>query len=157
MNSRLKALAAAMVVAGFTAGPAFGADPEAATLPLERNLGVVSFITGGVGVDEADAFRRAAIAYPLELQFARKAQPRDQFLSNVSVTIRDRSGKVLLETMTEGPFLLARLPAGRYSIEAEHYGVVKRQSVEIRAGGRQRHVFVWTTQDNPSELTMASL
>jgi hypothetical protein len=147
-------LASAVVVAGLTAGPVLGADVS--SMPQEQSNGAVSYVTGGIGVDEADAFRRAAAAYPLELQFAQKAQPKDEFLSNVNVAIRDRSGNMLLEMATDGPFLLARLPAGKYTIEAEHYGVVKRQSVEIRAGKHQRNVFVWATQDYPREPSMAA-
>lgn len=153
MNTGLKRFAAATIVAVLTAGPALGDDTS--SLPQERIRGALSYVTGGIGVDEADAFRRAAAAYPLELLFAQRARPKDVFLSNVNVTIRDRSGNVLLETVTEGPFLLARLPAGRYYIEVEHYGVVKRQSVEVRGGKHRRNVFVWATQDNPSEPSMA--
>jgi len=100
-------------------------------------------MSGGVGEDEAAALKRAAAGYPLELQFVQRAMPRDEFLAGVNVKIRDRSRTVVLDVVSQGPFLLARLPAGTYQIEADHDGVVKRQSVEIRAGKHERAVFVW--------------
>jgi len=157
MNLKLTSLAAAMIVAGAATSAAFAADmSDMPPLPPEQTRGAVQYVTGGVSVDEADTFRRAAAAYPLELQFVQRARPKDEFLANVNVTIRGRSGNVLLETATDGPFLLARLPAGRYSIEAEHDGVTKRQSVDIRPGRHQRSVFVWAALDISVERPLAA-
>lgn len=120
-----------------------------------QTRGNVSFISGGVGEDDTAAMKSAAAAYSLELQFVRKATPRDEFLSDVKVTIRDRSRNVVLDTVTEGPFLLAKLPGGTYQVEAEHYGVTKRQTVNVSSGKRGRAMFVWTNQDDPSILSNA--
>lgn len=124
----------------FVAAPVFSTDPA---LPAQEIQGNISYVTGGVGEDEAAALKRAAAGYPLELQFVQKAWPRDEFLAGVKVRIRDRSKSVLLDTVSEGPYLLAKLPAGTYQIEAEHEGMVKRQTVAIRAGKHERAVFVW--------------
>jgi len=122
---------------------------DLAALPPEEIRGNISYVTGGVGEDEAAALKRASAAYPLQLQFVQKAWPRDEFLADVNVRIRDHSKSVLLDTVSRGPFLLAKLPAGTYQVEAEHEGVVKRQTVAIRAGKHERAVFVWA----PSEET----
>ena len=53
----------------------------------------------------------------------------------------------MLDAVASGPFLLAKLPAGTYQIEADHVGVVKRQTVDIRPGKHQRIVFVWSATD----------
>jgi hypothetical protein len=125
--------------------PALSAD--SAALLAQDVQGNISYVTGGVGEDEATTFKRAAAGFPLELQFVQKATPRDEFLADVKVTIRDRSGNVLLDAVSDGPFLLAKLPAGTYRIEADHAGVVKRHTVDIRAGKHERAVFVWATID----------
>ena len=141
-------LTAAVLAAGvIVAGPVFSTD--SAALPAEEVQGNISFVSGGVGEDEAAALKRAAARFPLQLQFVQKAWPRDEFLADVKVRIRDRSKTVLLDTVSQGPFLLAKLPAGTYQLEAEHEGVVKRQTVVIRAGKHERAVFVWA----PSEET----
>jgi hypothetical protein len=146
MKPGLKKLAASLIVTGLSAaGPALGTDMS--SLPPPKVQGGVSYITGGIGEDEAAAFRYAARTYPLEMLFVQKARPKDVFLADVRVSLRDRSGNSLLETTADGPFLLASLPAGRYGIEAEINGERKHHTVEIRPGKHQRAVFVWASRD----------
>lgn len=134
-------IAAAIYAAVFVVAPAYGAaEPE-----MQGN---VSFMSGGVGDDEAAAMKSAAAGYPLELHFVQKATPRDEFLADVKVRITDRrSRNVVLDTVAKGPFLLAKLPSGTYIIEADHVGVVKRQTIEVRAGRHARSVFMWAASD----------
>lgn len=131
----------AVVVAMTFAMPAFSADPSA--LPTEVTQGNVRYVSGGVGEQAAAAFKQAAAKYPLELLFAQKSSPNDVYLAGVKVTVRDRAGKVVLDAVADGPYLLAALPAGKYQIDADHEGVSKRQAVEIVSGKHQRVVFVW--------------
>ena len=135
----MAAMAAALVFTPFVQA----ASPAAA----QETAGNVSYISGGVGEDEAAAMKSAAAGYPLELQFVQKATPRDEFLADVKVRITDRARNVVLDAVASGPFLLAKLPAGTYQIEADHVGVVKRQTVDIRPGKHQRSVFVWAATD----------
>lgn len=137
--------AAAFATYIIVASPALSAD--SAALLAQEVQGSISYVTGGVGEDEATTFKRAAAGFPLELQFVHKSASKAEFLADVKVTIRDRSGTVLLDAVSDGPFLLAKLPSGTYQIEADHDGVAKRQTVEIRAGKHKRAVFVWATAD----------
>jgi len=130
----------AVVAMGF-ATLTFGADSM--VLPAEDTQGNVRYVSGGVGEQSAAAFKQAAAKYPLELLFAQKASPNDVYLASVKVTVRDRAGKVVLEAVSEGPYLLATMPAGKYQIEADNEGVVKRQVVEIVSGKHRKVVFVW--------------
>ena len=109
----------------------------------EKSQGSVRYATGGIGADEVAAFKAAAPQYPLELLFAQKASPNDVYLADVKVIVKSASGQVLLDTVSGGPFLLVRLPAGKYRIEADSDGVVKQQAVELKAGQHRRVVFVW--------------
>ncbi len=118
--------------------PAMGAD----TLPDEVKQGSVRYVTGGIGADATAAFKKVATKYPLELLFAQKAVPNDVYLADVKVTIR-QSGKVMLETESGGPFLLASLPAGKYQIEATSEGVTRQQTVDLQSDKHRRVVFVW--------------
>jgi len=155
MKPQLKPLAASIIVAGLgAAGPALSMP----SLPPQQVQGAVSYVTGGIGEDEAAAFRQAAAAYPLEMLFVGKAGPRNEFLADVRVSVRNRSGTASLETTADGPFLLAELPAGKYTIEAEYRGERKRRAVEIRSGVHQRAVFVWAARgdDEPGVLSGAN-
>lgn len=148
-------LVTSIMITGFAvAGPALSTDT--ASLPTEQVQGGVSYVTGGIGEDQAASFKRAAAAYPLEMMFVQKARPRDEFLADVKVSVRDRSGKSLLDTTAEGPFLLAKLPPGKYTIEAEYRGERKQQNVEVHSGTHRRAVFVWASRDDGSEGTVVS-
>jgi len=64
---------------------------------------------------------------------------------------RQNSGPLeirVLDTVSRG-LPVGQIARGTYQVEAEHEGVVKRQTVAIRAGKHERAVFVWA----PSEET----
>jgi hypothetical protein len=110
--------------------------------PEVQQQGNVSFVSGGVGVTEMQEIKALAADYSLELLFVTQGKPR-RYLSSIKVQIKDAGGKVVLETESRGPVLLAKLPAGRYAVSAESDGKINRRTVQ--AGGRksQRAVFVW--------------
>jgi hypothetical protein len=114
----------------------------------EKSQGNVRYATGGIGADEIAAFKAAAPKYPLQLLFAEKALPNDVYLTDVQVMVKGASGQVLLDTVSGGPFLLLQLPAGKYRIEANNGGMVKQQSIELKAGQHRRVVFVWEAPGN---------
>jgi|KBSMisStaDraftv2_1062788.scaffolds.fasta_scaffold24226_4 hypothetical protein len=125
-----------------SASSAIGADAPAAT----TKQGSVNYMTGGVGDDDIAALKRAAVSYPLELEFSQQAQPKSEFIADVKVTVRDRAGKVLLDAASGGPFMLVDLPTGRYDVEASYEGQSKRQSVDVRKDQHRKVVFVWPSR-----------
>jgi len=127
-----------------TAGTAIAADTL--LMPAENVKGNVRYMTGGIGFDEAEAMRQAASHYPLTIELAAKpsprdAYPRDVYLSSVRVDIRDDQGQSLITTTTDGPILLASLPPGRYTINAEIRGVSQQKTVTVGNGAQQRLLF----------------
>jgi len=135
------------IVLTFCAPAAASAFAESTfTLPPESVQGNVRYVTGGVGFDEAEAMRRAAVHYPLAIELAARpvpsdSYPRDVYLANVRVDIRDERGQSLISTTTDGPLLLASLPPGRYTIDAQIRGVSQRRTVTVGNGGPQRVLF----------------
>jgi hypothetical protein len=123
---------------GFSA-QSFSVD-DIVSLQPERQ-GAVSFISGGVGDDEAQAIKSMAANYPVEMLFVARSTP-NQYLANVKVQVTDKSGNVVLDTTTRGPFLYAKLPPGRYTVSAEAEGGLKKQNVQV-TGARQRVMLVW--------------
>lgn len=134
-------LFATLAVGAATALPAMSMTLE--SLPAAHAQGSVTFLTGGVGTEEAAAMKEARSSYPLSLEFVRKAKPRDEYLANVQVTIEDPSGKAALKATSDGPFLLAKLPAGRYTVRAEEDGKAKVKKVKVAAGKHEQLLFEW--------------
>lgn len=131
---RLRALTLALVC---------HAAMASAQLPDVQTQGEIRYLTGGVGSDESAAIKAARDSYSLTLTLAGKAEGRDVYLSSVPVTIRDASGKTVLEVTTSGPYLLADLPAGRYDISAQYAGEEKKTSATLVAGKPQRLSLLW--------------
>ncbi len=119
--------------------------PEESRLP-EKTYSTewteVVYVTGGIGYCESQEMRRIAREYPVELMFVRKTPESEHFLAEIPVTIKDVKGNLVLETVTKGPYLLAKLPPGRYVITGDYYGEVKTHHLTT-SQKHQRVVFVW--------------
>jgi len=145
---RLSRITLALISAGmlWAAGAATAAtamDGSAAKLPAETVQGQARYISGGIGRGEALAFEHAQSRYPLSLEFAQKAKPHDEFTAGVKVMVRDARGKIALATVSQGPFLLAKLPAGRYDIKATQDGRTLERHATVTDGGHAHVAFVW--------------
>ena len=113
----------------------------AAVALQEHSQGPVSFVSGGISVDEADAMRQAAADYPLTLEMATAAGgPRGAYIANARVDIQDARGNVVLDTKAEGPLMLVNLPSGIYRVAVNWNGVEREKTVEV--GGRRQHVML---------------
>jgi hypothetical protein len=136
------ALAAAGLLAMGSAVAAANASP--ADLPPEMAQGNVKYMSGGIGIDEAEAMRAEAARYPLTLEFAERASPKDVYLAAVDVHIVDQSGRTTLDAVSEGPLMLLRLPAGTYRVTAEHDGKSETRDVTVTPGKPGRLFFEWS-------------
>lgn len=126
---------------GVMAAPALSA---VATLPMVHQQGNVVYLSGGIGEPEAQAMKRAAGKYPLEIEFLQKERTgHPAYLAGDQVSILDHAGKTVLEATADGPFLLAKLPPGRYTISASDHGVAKKRAVDVEAGKHSNVVFEW--------------
>jgi hypothetical protein len=128
-------LAAAMTVSGAVA--------QAAGLPPEQRVGDVAFVTGGVGDDEAAAFKQAMAAYPLTIEVVRNVAGTNQYTSSVQVQVAKRSGAVVLSTQAEGPFVLVRVPPGDYQVQATLNGRTMTKDVSVGANGSAHAVLAF--------------
>lgn len=104
-----------------------------------------TFVSGGIGSCEAQEMRRLARQYPLGLVFVQKNNLAESFLANIPVEITDAKGNSVLNTVSTGPLLLAKLPAGRYTVTAEHNGIVKSRQVAVSRKHREI-VYVWKVE-----------
>jgi len=142
MKSKTSVIATAIAVSGMTLtlNAIGGTDSH---LPAAQKAGEVTYIIGGIGQTEADAIKHAAKYYPLELEFLLKAKPKAEYLSNVQVRIKDAHDRMVLNVNADGPYLLAKMPAGKYTISAERNGKVEHRQIEISATDHRRVVFEW--------------
>jgi hypothetical protein len=140
------ALGAAMQACGAT-----GAD----LLPPEQKHGEIAYLSGGIGEDEARLVEGMVGNYPLTLEFVVKARPRAEFTADVSVVIKDHAGKVVLDTVSAGAFLLVKLPAGDYTVMADQHGQIKTRHVRVIDKRPGRVIFEWNRAIAGSEQPQA--
>ena len=121
----------AIAMASAFNGKAFAADP------VMQQKGI-SYACTGIGETKDDPRWRA---FALKLAFA--VQPDGALLSGVRARISDGSGRLVLDVYCEdSPWLMAQLPAGRYSVDAVALGKFRRQVRFAVAGGRQSYVVI---------------
>ena len=113
-----------------------------ASIPPEHRAGEVTYVSGGIGHDEALAMKRAARDYPLEVVFVQKSGTHQQYLADMPVVIKDAHGKVVFEGRSEGPYFLARLPEGRYRVSTHWNSWSFSRPVNVGAKP-QSVVFEW--------------
>lgn len=143
-TNTLTTMAVLVAASCFAVTPASAADAaKAASLPAVHAQGAISYLSGGIGKTEADAIRHVAKQYPLELEFLRKAKPKDEYLAGIKVVVTDMHNMKVLDIASDGPFLLAKMPAGKYEITADHDGKVEHRTVQIADHQHRRIVFEW--------------
>ena len=123
-----------------TALAAGALQAAAAALPQGKTENGVTFINGGVGHDEAAAMKAEARHYPLSMIFS--AAKDNEFVAGVKLTIRDKSGKEILQT-SAGPMMLLDVPAGSYAITADLKGRTLHRIVHVKSKGATEINFHW--------------
>jgi hypothetical protein len=108
------ALVSASLCSSLAAGDGAGGAAGGAT-----GGAAIKFISGGASVEDFTALNQQTSGYSLKLVFAAKGS--GAYLADVEVTMMALpSREVVLDTRTEGPMLLAALPAGRYLVNAQY-------------------------------------
>lgn len=129
------------VVAIGLALPAWAGSAMGYTLPQSKTENGITYMSGGVGKPEAKAMEEEARHYPLSMVFS--AAKNNEFLAAVQVTIKNRTGKEVLSTVSDGPILLVKLPAGKYTVAAEAHGKTLHRTVQVSAKGDRQLSFHW--------------
>jgi len=100
----------------------------------------VSFISGGVGVASQNRLNAREKEFNLKLVFT---LVEGNYLADIGVTVKDAAGKSVIETVVEGPFCRAKLPAGRYSVSMVYDGKDQTRKVSIRDGRLHTEYVRW--------------
>jgi hypothetical protein len=136
MNRIRIPLALSLITLALLAAPSLRAADE----PQIRQSGSVSYVSGGVGDEEFDRILSLGRDFNLKLLFATRS---GAYLSDVNITLMDTRGQRLLDAKTDGPLFYAKLPAGRYQIEASSNGTTLRKSVAVTAQGQRKVDLRW--------------
>ena len=113
-------------------------------LPVEvQTAQGIKYYNGGVGLGERAAMSQI---FPLKVVLATE---KGLYLNDADVKFVDSSGAEVLRVRADnGPWLVADLPAGTYTVEATLEGkTVSARGVRIKEGSRRITVLMWRTAD----------
>lgn len=108
-----------------------------------QTSGGISYVSGGVGEGSIDRLNSLSRNFNLKLVFAMKS---GEYVSGVRVIIADKKGKELLDTTSDGPWFLTRLPAGDYQISATLNGKKLNHHTAIGEGKIRTVDFRWGSE-----------
>lgn len=110
---------------------------------IAQTPGGISYVSGGVGDESIDRLNMMVSEFNLKLVFAMKS---GEYVSDVRVVILDAKGRTVLETTSEGPWLLTRLPGGNYKIVASFAGKTQQRQVAVGAKKLSTIDFRWASE-----------
>jgi len=147
-------IAAASVIAApsFAQETASTAESPArsSSLPPVQSQGQTEFVTGGIGRDESEVMKKEGRAWPLLLELTQASASRPEYISDVQITIKDKSGNTVLDVTADGPYMLIRLAPGRYSLNATYESATLHRDVTLEKGQNRRIALVWQSQEQGS-------
>ena len=117
-----------------------------AQLPKVQTQGNITYISGGIGEDEAAAMKAKSKSWPLSIEFSEHLVNQDLWVAQVYLRILDSKGKTLFDTTVDGPIFLGKLPPGNYELLATYQGVTKRRAIEIKQGQHIKESFNWQSK-----------
>ena len=117
-----------------------------AQLPKVQTQGNITYISGGIGEDEAAAMKAESKSWPLSIEFSEHLVNQDLWVAQVYLRILDSKGKTLFDTTVDGPIFLGKLPPGNYELLATYQEVTKRRVIEIKQGQHIKESFNWQSK-----------
>jgi hypothetical protein len=131
------------VVGGSTTDMSSAGNANGGGLPQIERQGAVEYVSGGVGLDESTALKREARRWPLAMRFS---GPTSDYLADVHVRIVGPRGAEVLNADSMGPYMLVRVPPGRYTVHASYEDREQTRTVTVSTQPGARADFHWGTQ-----------
>jgi hypothetical protein len=105
----------------------------------------VNYTSGGVGIDSQERLNARAREFNLKLIFTLN---EGNYIADVNVILTDSKGSKVVEHVADGPFFMARLPAGQYNVAATYGGKTVTRKVSVGGSGLRTEYFRWPS--NPA-------
>lgn len=109
-------------------------------LPQIQRQGSVEYVSGGVGLDESAALKSAQHQWPLALRFT---GPSAEYLADVHVRIVGPKKAEVLSAASRGPYMLVKVPPGRYTVHASYKDQEQTRTVTVASRPGARAEFHW--------------
>ena len=131
---------AALTAALLAVSLMFASPSAAKSDEVVRAPSGITYVSGGVGSEAVDRLKSMEKDFDLKMVFANTS---GEYLSDVKLTLLDASGRVVLDVTSEGPLLMAKLPAGNYQIDATFEGHSESRKVTVATDTLRTVDFRW--------------
>lgn len=102
--------------------------------------GQIDHVSGGIGVAEQQQLEARQGEFNLKLVFCLK---EGNYVSDVDVAVMDAKGQTVVADRAGGPFFMARLPSGQYTIAATYEGRTVNRKVQVGGKGLRTEYLRW--------------
>jgi hypothetical protein len=103
--------------------------------------GSASAIAGGVGINaRVKLSDQARAEHNVKMVFALST---GNYVADVGVTVKDKSGRTVIDGVAHGPWLYAQLPAGSYTASATYNGQTVTEQFDVGRSGQRTAIFRW--------------
>jgi hypothetical protein len=123
--------------------PALVPVAGAASDAVVQTTGGVSYASGGIGDDSIARLNSLAPDFNLKLVFAMSS---GNYVTGVRVAIADAAGKTVLDTLSEGPWFLTKVPAGNYQVVATFAGKPVKRQISVGPSALRTVDFRWASE-----------
>ena len=106
---------------------------DAQTIPKDG----IAYLTGGIGFDEMEQLKSREHEFNLKLVFT---LVEGNYLSDVSVVVKDKAGTPVLVLFAPGPVVLAKLPRGSYVVATTYEDNTQTRRFDVRERMRTEYV-----------------
>ena len=141
-----KEMRAALLAAALCAASALSAAQDGPAPQPQTTSSGIEYVSGGVGQLQRQAMEAMSQDYNLRLTFARRGT--GAYLADVKVTVENMKKETMLDVVSSGPMLFAKLPAGSYRVAAELGGQRQVQQATIKPGRPRGLIYYFPRQGN---------
>ena len=136
-------------------GHAQHAAKDADGLPYNQveRVGSIEYLTGGIGSEAEERLHAFAKAhgYNMQLLFTLNA---GNYVTDVDVEVKNERGETVVRDVADGPYFLAKVPPGSYSVTATYEGESETRKISVGDRGMRVAHFRWPA-DPATDFTFA--
>lgn len=114
-----------------------------AQIPATQHSNGISYISGGVGEEEAVAILAEAKQWPVLLELSQIENGRGVWIFGANIKVSNAKKQVVFNALADGPYMLINLEPGDYTIEASYQGVGQKRALSIKANTSQKISLFW--------------
>jgi hypothetical protein len=150
MMTNTRSLMAVLLLFGLSAAGA-ATVPTSEKMINEGDYRGTPWINGGVGEEERKyLLEKYADDFNLKLELA---VAQGSYLADVWARITKPTGEVVVNSLTDGPWFMTKLPAGNYKVRVMGFGKTCEKTVQVPATGLRTVVFNQWTKEEVAEHT----